>query len=502
MAQLWKVRPETQSMADRDLDTDILIVGAGPVGLFLANECARRGIRHRLIEARESQSQHSKALAVMPRTMEIFDMAGITAPFLEVAELVTSIAIVDPSRTFARMRFAPDESPYPFVAMIPQDATERLLVEQLRRKSGDVEYRTSFVSAVQYDDHVSTTIECDGSRRDLKAAFVVGCDGAHSTVRHMLNLQFLGATYDASFMLADIETNDALPADQLQLCPNAAGPLAIFPMSATRRRLVATVDKAEASQPSLETIRRVLAERGPSEMEARSVHWSSYFRVHHRQVANLRVGRVFLAADAAHIHSPIGGQGMNTGLGDAWNLVWKLDLALRGRASPLLIDSYNAERTPVIRSVIKMTDLMTKGLGTPSKLAQAARDLAIPLLFRFPPFRHMMVQRLSQLGISYSGSPIVKGGGERWFNDTLRGGGVCSKFLITLGNGTDQATKDAVEDLAAEMKDVVEVRPAAANGIKLVRPDGYLAFQTSNPTDATGTIQSLLRQMTGPARGH
>lgn len=489
-------------MHDPNLDTDILIVGAGPVGLFLANECARRGIRHRLVEAKESQSQHSKALAVMPRTMEIFDTAGIAPPFLEVADRVTSIAIVDPSRTFARMRFAPHESPYPFVAMVPQDVTERLLVEQLRRKGGEVEYRTSFVSAVQYDDHVSATIETDNGHRELRAAFVVGCDGAHSAVRHTLNLQFLGAAYDASFMLADIETNDAVPADQLQLCPNAAGPLAIFPMSATRRRLVATVDQAEDRQPSLETIRRLLAERGPSEMEARSVHWSSYFRVHHRQVADLRVGRVFLAGDAAHIHSPIGGQGMNTGLGDAWNLVWKLDLALRGRASPLLIDSYNAERTPVIRSVIKMTDLMTKGLGTPSKLAQAARDLAIPMLFRFPPFRHMMVQRLSQLGISYPRSPIVEGEGERWFNDTLGAGGVCSKFLIMLGNGTDQAAKDVVADLAAEMEDVVELRPAAGNGIKLVRPDGYLAFQTNNPAGATGTMQSLLRQMTGPARGH
>jgi 2-polyprenyl-6-methoxyphenol hydroxylase-like FAD-dependent oxidoreductase len=482
-------------MANQDPDTDILIVGAGPVGLFLANECARRGIRHRLVEAKESQSQHSKALALMPRTMEIFDMAGIASPFLEAADPVTSVAIVDPFRTLARLSFAPEESPYPFVAMVPQDETERLLVEELRRKGGDVEYRTSFVSAVQHDDHVSTTIDCDGERRELKAAFVVGCDGAHSAVRHTLDLQFLGAAYYASFMLADIETNDALPADELQLCPNAAGPLAIFPMSATRRRLIATVDKAQDEQPSLETIQRVLAERGPSEMEARSLHWSSYFRVHHRQVAELRVGRVLLAGDAAHIHSPIGGQGMNTGLADAWNLAWKLDLAVHGRASPLLIDSYNAERAPVIRSVIKMTDLLTKGLGTPSKLAQVARNLAIPLLFRFPPFRHVMVQRLSQLGTSYSESPIGRGAGERYFDDSLRGGkGICSKFLLMLGNGADQAITQAARTLTAEAADVVELRISSHQGVKLIRPDGYVAYEASGAdTGAIETVNSLLR---------
>src|SRR5215469_7594295 len=212
-------------MSTADLDTDILIVGAGPVGLFLANECARRGLRWKLVETKASQSEHSKALAVMPRTMEIFDMAGVAGPFLEVANRVTWIAVVEPGRTLARMHFAPDESPYPFVAMVPQDVTERLLVEELCRKGGKVEYQTTFVSAVQQPDWVSVTLDHEGERRDLKSAFVVGCDGAHSQVRHLLNLSFEGEVYDASFMLADIETNESLPADEMQLCPSEFGPL-------------------------------------------------------------------------------------------------------------------------------------------------------------------------------------------------------------------------------------------------------------------------------------
>src|SRR5215472_4352361 len=237
-------------MNSSGIQTDVLIVGAGPVGLFLANECARRGMRWRLVEARPSQSEHSKALAIMPRTLELFDMAGIASRFLDVANRVTWIAVVEPSRTVARMRFMPEESPYPFVAMVPQDVTERLLVEELRRKGGAVEYETTFISAVQHDGYVSATLDQKGKRFEITAAFVVGCDGAHSAVRHLLDLQFEGAQYHASFMLADIATNDTLPADELQLCPSQFGPLAIFPMSPTRRRVVAIIENAEGDAPS------------------------------------------------------------------------------------------------------------------------------------------------------------------------------------------------------------------------------------------------------------
>ena len=320
-------------MPNNAIDTDVLIVGAGPVGLFLANECARRGLKWRLVETRSTQSEHSKALAIFPRTLEIFDMAGLVAPFLEMANRVTSVAVVTHGRTLAHMRFTPEESPYPFVAMVPQDVTEKLLVEALGRRGGAVEYDTAFVSADEQGDHVSVILDRKGEPIKLRASFVVGCDGAHSAVRHLLNLPFEGAAYDDSFMLADVETNPTLPADQLQLCPSELGPVAIFPMSATRRRIVAVVENAEGDAPSLALVRKILAERAPTGIEALALHWSTYFRIHHRQAAQLRVGRFFIAGDAAHIHSPFGGQGMNTGLHDVWNLAWKLDLVLRGHGN-------------------------------------------------------------------------------------------------------------------------------------------------------------------------
>ncbi len=493
-------------MSNASVDTDVLIVGAGPVGLFLANECARRSLRWRLFETRSSQSEHSKALAIFPRTLEIFDMAGLVGPFLEQANRVTRVAVMTHTRTLAHMSFAPEGTPYPFVAMLPQDVTERLLVEQLRRSGGEVEYETTFVSALEQDDHVRVTLERKGEPISLTACFVIGCDGAHSAVRRLLNLPFEGAEYDDSFMLADVETNETLPADELQLCPSELGPVAIFPISATRRRIVATIpNEKEGDAPSLDLVRKVLAQRAPGGIEAHALRWSSYFRIHHRQVAQLRVGRIFIAGDAAHIHSPFGGQGMNTGLHDVWNLAWKLDLVLHGRGNEELLNSYTAERRPVIKHVIETTDFLTKALGTPSKLAQTLRDAVIPMVSRLAPFQHAFVQRLSELGVAYRGSPIIEGAGERYFEDSLRGGdGIRSRFLLVLDDDADSSTKQAAQQLAESFVGMVDLRFRPGCHLTLVRPDGYIAYSAHNRDGiaALASVRSLVeRQSTKQSGG-
>ncbi len=491
-------------MFNTAIDTDVLIVGAGPVGLFLADECARRGLRWRIVETRSSQSEHSKALAIFPRTLEIFDMAGVVSPFLKEANRVTSVVVVVHGRTLAHMRFTPEESPYSFIAMVPQNVTERLLVEELRRKGGAVEYDTNFVSATEQDDCVAVTLERKGEPIKLPASFVVGCDGAHSAVRHQLNLPFEGAEYDDSFMLADVETNETLPADELQLCPSELGPVAIFPMSATRRRIVATVQNPEADAPSLDLVRAILTQRAPRGLEARSLYWSSYFRIHHRQVAHLRLGRMFVAGDAAHIHSPFGGQGMNTGLHDVWNLVWKLDLVLRGRGGEALLDSYSAERRPVIKHVVETTDFLTKAMGTPSKLAQVLRDAVMPMVSRLAPFQHAFVERLSELGVAYRGSPIVEGAGERYFDDSLRGGdGIRSRFLLMFDTGADASTREAAKQLSESLRDIVELRLRPRYDITLVRPDGYIAYSAPSRDGIAAliSVRSLLERQTVSQRG-
>jgi 2-polyprenyl-6-methoxyphenol hydroxylase-like FAD-dependent oxidoreductase len=478
----------------QDADVHVLIVGAGPVGLFLANECARRGLVFRIAEARSGQSAHSKALAVMPRTMEIFDMAGVAGPFLQRANRVTTVAIVPRRGTLARIPFRPTDTPYRFVAMVPQDMTERLLVEELRRKGGVVEYNTACLSAEQHrDGRVGVALEQNGKTSQVTADFVVGCDGAHSTVRHRLNLPFEGEQYDVSFMLADVMTNE-WPADTLHLCPHPSGALAIFPMSATRCRVVATIERADGEAPSLDMVRRLLGERAPAGIEARSLVWSSYFRIHHRHAGQLRAGRIFIAGDAAHIHSPFGGQGMNTGLHDAWNLAWKLDLAARGYAGEGLLASYAAERLPVIRRVIATTHTLTRVMDARSRFVQIVRNMAIPLVTRLPAFRHSLVMNLSGLGVAYSDSPIIDGAGERYFDQSLRGGdGIKSRFLLLLGDDASKPDLEVAEGLAGSWSHVLELRRGRTSGFMLVRPDGYVAYTARGGLSAgLQSVHSLL----------
>jgi hypothetical protein len=246
-------------------------------------------------------------------------------------------------------------------------------------------------------------------------------------------------------------------------------------------------------------VRKLLAERAPAGLEARSLRWGSYFRIHHRHTAQLRVGRMFIAGDAAHIHSPFGGQGMNTGLQDAWNLVWKLDLAVRGHANEALLDSYTTERHPVIKDVIANTDLLTRALGTPSRLAQTLRNTLIPVVSRLPLFQHAFVTRMSGLGIDYAGSPIVDGGGHRYFDETVRGGGrIGSRFLLIGGGHGDGAGKEAVQQFADSLSHVVELRITDRNETTLVRPDGYVAYSTQHRMEGAElhAVRSVLARQT------
>ena len=270
-------------------------------------------------------------------------------------------------------------------------------------------------------------------------------------------------------------------------------------MSATRRRIVATIENAEGDAPSLDLVQKILRQRAPKGIEAHALHWSSYFRVHHRHAAQLRVGRIFVAGDAAHIHSPYGGQGMNTGLHDVWNLVWKLDLVLHGHGDDRLLESYNAERLPVIRHVIETTDHLTKAMGTPNKLAQTLRDAVIPMVSRLAPFQHAFVQRLSELGIAYRGSPIVEGAGTRYFDDSLRGGsGIRSRFLLLLDDDVNASIKEAATQLVRSLSDVVELRMGSRHDVTLVRPDGYVAYSAHNHDGvaALKTVRSLVERQT------
>ncbi len=477
---------------------DVVIAGAGPVGLFLANECGRLGMSYRIVETNATQSTHSKALAIFPRTFEIFDMAGLAEPFAAAANRVTHVTFASPQKRLGSIEFAPTETPYPYVAMVPQDVTEKLLLEHLRSTGGDVEYETTLVSARETDSGVEATVECGGSPAIVEAKYLVGCDGAHSAVRHLLGLPFEGGDYAEQFMLADAITNDVLPGDEMQLCPSQDGPLAIFPMSVTRRRFVATVNELDGDAPSLDLVNDLLKQRAPEGLRAKSLVWSTYFRIHHRCVSEMRAGRMFVAGDAAHIHSPFGGQGMNTGLQDAWNLAWKLNLAARGNATDALLASYTPERYPIVKGVIETTHFLTTALGSSNPVAQGIRDTMIPIVTHIPQLRHAFVERLSGLGNSYKGSPIVDGAGRRYFDDSLRGGrGIGQRFILMVPAADEPATTAAAKDLEGRFLHALEVRSYGGRDLLLIRPDGYVAFE-SRESDASAlpaAEEVLLRQI-------
>lgn len=479
-------------------DLDVLIAGAGPVGLFLANECARRGVRFRIIETRAGQSTHSKALAIFPRTFEVFDMAGVAEPFLQVANRVTRIAFVSHQRSLGEIDFTPEGTPHPYVAMVPQDVTERLLVEQLNARGAAVEYQTTLTSAGQTGDAVTAVVERDGVSETVRAAFLVGCDGAHSLVRRTLGLQFEGGDYPEQYMLADVHMTATLPPGEMQLCPSEAGPLAIFPITAERKRLVATIDDAEGDAPSLAQINDVLEQRGPDGFVAESIVWSSYFKIHHRCVSQMSDRRMFVAGDAAHIHSPFGGQGMNTGLQDAWNLAWKLGFAVGGIATHALLDSYSQERYPIVKGVIETTHALTEGLGSRNRIVEGIRDTMIPVVTHVPAFQHIFVNRLSGLGNAYGGSPVVEGAGERYFDESLCGGAFGLRFLLAIPSG-DSDTLQAAAKLVNRFPEALEVHSSADPRLLLVRPDGYLAYRAAH-ADASGmaAVEEVLGRQLKP----
>ena len=470
--------------------TDVLIVGAGPVGLFLACELIQRGHSVRIVEQHAGQSEHSKALAVMPRTMEIFDLAGIAKPFEQAAHRVTAASVISHQRELGRIPFAPHESRFPFVAMIGQDVTERLLLEALITRGGKVEYATEFIAAEQRGDVVVATLRGPAGEETCTARYLVGCDGAHSTVRRLANLPFEGAEYADTFVLLDVDTNLAVPSDEMQLCPNEHGPIAVFPMSDRRRRLVAMIDATFSGEPDLALANDILAKRGPQGLRAESLHWASTFRIHRRQVPAMRSGLSFLAGDAAHIHSPFGGQGMNTGLQDAANLAWKLDFTLRGWGTDELLQSYSAERHRIAQQVIRTTDALTRGMGLANTPAQMLRDAAIPVLTRLEPFRAFFVSTLSELGANVAHSPIVEGAGRRAPDEAVDGPAGATRlyelldgrYLLLYPRDLSGEGAAALSEIAPRYGSAVATaarRDAGEPTVQLVRPDAYVAWEGS-----------------------
>jgi 2-polyprenyl-6-methoxyphenol hydroxylase-like FAD-dependent oxidoreductase len=416
----------------------VLIVGAGPTGLACAMSLARAHTNVRLIDRSLHASAHSRAIGIQARTLELFEQHRVVEPFLELGHRLRAANLYSNGNRLARLDFDPLQTRYPYLLCLDQSVTERLLTEHLATLGVTIERGVELVGLRQSASEVEARLlHVDGREELCRVAYVVGADGAHSTVRHLMGLNFAGKTLEQTFMLADLQADSDLSGDEFHLFASGDGLAAIIPMGAGRHRFIAdnapaATDEAHApaheigaerpaeqpradapapangdAPPSLELCRAVAMRRVHHPLTLSSLTWSSYFHLNSRMVERLRTQRVFLAGDAAHIHSPAGAQGMNTGIQEALNLGWKLARRMAGHASEPLLDSYQAERHPIERDVLRQTAFVTQLAEAERGPFKLLRERVMPVLAAFGPLRDAARLMVSELAIQYRHSPLT-----------------------------------------------------------------------------------------------
>ena len=373
-------------------DTDVLIVGAGPSGLTLAAALASKGIGTVVIDRLVEGANTSRAAVVHARTLEVLERLDVSRRLVARGLKARRFTIRDRDRVLVPIAFDRLPTTYPYTLMVSQAITEQVLLERFTELGGTV-LRPRALTQLAQDDAGATATLDDGSR--IRSRYVVGADGMHSTVREAVRIGFSGGSYGESFVLADVRLTGGVPSDEVILYFSPAGLVVVAPLPGGVHRIVATVDNAP-EQPGPAYVQALLDARGPSRERAtvREVLWGSRFRVHHRVADVYRSGRVLLTGDAAHVHSPAGGQGMNAGILDASRLADSLVDALAGDMRGL--DAYGAERRPVALQVVALADRLTR-LATVRPALRGLRNLVLSALARLPRFRNQLAWRLSGL---------------------------------------------------------------------------------------------------------
>lgn len=400
-------------------ETSILIVGAGPTGLALACLLRQLGISVRIIDKKLGPSTTSKAIGLQYRVSEVLACMGIVDRFLERGGNPSVVNGYVKNRRILKLRLrgfgteCGQDAFEPRAIMIPQSETESILAEVLRERGGRIQWDTSFVRFRQNQDKVLSSIRhSDGSEEQVTSNWLISCEGAHSLIRKQAGLSFAGKTYPLAFFMADVELNWSMDHDENHVWLHKDGSFAVLPLPGRNkwRLFVEVTGQADnyPDEPTLDIIRLLWAERiEDHETTISNPTWISEFRISCRMVDRYRQGRVFLAGDAAHIHSPTGGQGIATGIQDATNLAWKLGRVLQG-APDSLLDTYEEERLPKAREVLKQTDRTTTLLFAPTPLMRILRDFVVLPVLRTALVQKMMFAKMSQLHVHYRNSRLSR----------------------------------------------------------------------------------------------
>lgn len=490
----------------------VLIVGAGPTGLTAALELSRLGVDVRIVDRAVRASNTSRALGVQARTLELLRPRGVGADMMRLGNRAHRTALYADGRHLAGIDFTRMATEFNHILMLAQSETERLLAERLAEQGVDIERGIGFESLEQGGgDAVTVRVTgADGRRDTISASYVIAADGAHSAVRKCLGLPFDGRVLEQRYVLGDIELVGAMPEDQLSIFLAAKGFLAVFPMGDGRFRFMATDPDGITGQdgePTLADIQKLYDRTVHLPAQLHHLNWSSRFRINSRHMTTLRAGRVLFGGDAAHVHSPAGGQGMNTGIQDMINLCWKLAMVLRGEARPELLDTYQTDRLPVIEDVVALTERATSAFNSTRPATHAALTRLVPIMLSRRIVANKAAPRLGQLAANYRGGPLARGGGRLGalkagdrVPDTSFGDGRLYDVLDTarltlIVIGAAASARDACDGYPA-VGAVYEISPQdgplVRPGWLLIRPDGYLAA-AGRPSD-TGRLRAWLRR--------
>jgi len=392
---------------------DVLVVGAGPVGLTLAGDLLRRGVRCRLIDQAAAAVQQTKAVGIQAKTLELLARMGMAHIAVERGLKVPVFSLYSDGKRLTRIDFREHllDSPYPYALMLPQHETERMLTEHLQSQGGAIEWQTELISFTQDEQGVEAELRhADGQVERVRVGWLVGCDGAHSTVRHLLGLNFAGTTSELSVAVGNARLTWDLPSDELFAFLHQGNFIGYFPMADGHHRVVIAYapGKGPTGEVTLEEVQQVIDSCGPAGARVSDPTELARFHINQRRAEHYGRGRIFLAGDAAHIHSPIGAQGMNTGMQDALNLGWKLALMVRGQASARLLESYSAEREQVGDALLHGTQLAMGVALTRNSLLVALRNALASIVFSsLPVAAQRLVESISEISIAYPHSPIT-----------------------------------------------------------------------------------------------